>query len=76
MENPWRVGIVMEFISTTLRKSIENDNRLKDIMKQINIGKQIASGMNFLHSLNPYILVKIKEYHFIFHFIFTFYFYF
>ena len=46
----------MEFISTTLRKAIENDNRLKNIMKQMNIGKQIASGMNFLHSLNPYIL--------------------
>ena len=56
MYNPDRVGIVMEFISTNLRKAIVNDNRLKDIMNQINIGKQIASGMNFLHSLNPYIL--------------------
>src|SRR5579885_2858113 len=46
----------MEFISTNLRKAIVNDNRLKDIKNQINIGKQIASGMNFLHSLEPYVL--------------------
>ncbi len=53
-----RVGIVMEFISTNLRKAIENDARLKEKPNQINIAKQIVSGMNFLHSLDPYILVN------------------
>ena len=48
----------MEFVSTNLRKCIENDIRMKDIRNQINIGKQISSGMNFLHSLNPHVLVK------------------
>jgi len=57
LNNPDRVGIVMKFISTTLRKSIENDSRLKDKKIQIDIGKQISSGMNFLHSLNPYVIV-------------------
>ena len=58
LKNPWRVGIVMEFVSTTLRKWIENDVKMKDIKNQISIGKQIASGMNFLHYLNPHILVN------------------
>ena len=58
--NPVRVGIIMEFVSTTLRKGIENDNRLKNIEIQLSIGKQISSGMNFLHSLKPYVLVIIK----------------
>jgi len=55
LNNPDRVGIVMKFISTTLRKSIENDSRLKE--KKIHrYRKTISSGMNFLHSLNPYML--------------------
>ena len=49
----------MEFLSTDLRNAIKNDNRLKDMKIKINISKQISSGMNFLHSLNPFILVTI-----------------
>jgi serine/threonine protein kinase len=46
----------MEFVSNNLRNFIENDSRLRKIENQILISKQISSGMNFLHSLNPYIL--------------------
>ena len=46
----------MEFVSNNLRNFIESDSRLRKIENQILISKQISSGMNFLHSLNPYIL--------------------
>ena len=59
LENPDRVGIVMEFICSNLRNYIENDSRLREIDNQIKISKQISSGMNFLHSLNPFVLVNI-----------------
>lgn len=29
--------------------------------QKLKIGKQIASGMNFLHSLRPHILVRVKD---------------
>lgn len=54
------VGIVMEFVSTNLRRALEEDSRLQNRQIQLDIAKQVASGMNFLHSLNPYILVSIK----------------
>lgn len=57
VNNAFRAGIVMEFVPSTLRSSIEKDERLKDIHTKFRIAKQIASGMNFLHSLNPFILV-------------------
>ena len=57
-ENGRRIGVVMEFVSSNLRSFIEKDERSKEINNQIRIAKQISSGMNFLHSLNPYILVK------------------
>ena len=50
----------MEFICSNLRNYIENDSRLRDIDNQIRISKQISSGMNFLHSLNPFVLVNIN----------------
>ena len=49
----------MEFVSSNLRNCIENDSRLREIDNQIKISKQISSGMNFLHSLNPFVLVII-----------------
>lgn len=55
------VGCVMEFISTNLRNAIETDERLHNRRMQMELAKQIASGMNFLHSLNPFILVKENE---------------
>ena len=58
LENPQRIGVIMEFVSSNLRSFIEKDERSKEINNQIRIAKQISSGMNFLHSLNPYILVK------------------
>ena len=61
LSNPGRVGVVMEFVSTTLRNAIEKDGRLKDLQTQLLISKQIVSGMNFLHSLNPYVLVKLFD---------------
>ena len=60
----------MEFISSNLRNCIENDPRLREIENQIIISKQISSGMNFLHSLNPHILVINK---FFFYFFIIFY---
>ena len=48
----------MEFVSSNLRSFIEKDQRSKEINNQIRIAKQISSGMNFLHSLNPPILVN------------------
>ena len=48
----------MEFVSSNLRSFIEKDKRSREMSNQIRIAKQISSGMNFLHSLNPYILVK------------------
>ena len=47
----------MEFVSSNLRSFIEKDERSKEINNQIKIAKQICSGMNFLHSLNPPIFV-------------------
>lgn len=52
----FRVGIVMELMNVSLRGAISKDPRLKERKVQLNIAKQVASGMNFLHSLNPYIL--------------------
>ena len=48
----------MEFVSTNLRKAIETDSRLQNFKVRLELSKQIASGMNYLHSLNPYILVN------------------
>lgn len=56
-----RVGIVMEYIESNLRNSIKKDSRILNRKNQILIAKQIASGMNFLHSLNPSILVNEKN---------------
>lgn len=53
----WRVGIVMEFVDSNLRSAIESNPVLRDFHAQLKVAKQIASGMNFLHSLNPLILV-------------------
>ena len=44
-------------METDLRDMINNDNRLKQRDVQLHCAKQIASGMNFLHSLNPIVLV-------------------
>lgn len=44
-------------MNTDLRKAIASDARLKEKKVQYNIAKQIASGMNYLHSLNPDVLV-------------------
>ena len=57
-EKPQRFGIVMELMEITLRNAIEKRSELKNLEIQISIYKQIASGMNFLHSLDPYVLVK------------------
>ena len=57
---PQRVGIVMEFVPNNLRNAIENDSSLREIDNQLKIAKQISSGMNFLHSLTPPILVSSK----------------
>lgn len=56
-KNPRRVGIVMELMECSLVSAIEKDSRLKKRIVQIQIAKQIASAMNFLHSLRPSILV-------------------
>jgi hypothetical protein len=48
----------MELMDTNLRDAIESNKQLRDRVVQLEIAKQIASGMNFLHSLNPHILVK------------------
>lgn len=49
----------MEFFSiTNLKQAIQTNPRLQEINNQLMIAKQIASGMNFLHSLNPCVLVK------------------
>lgn len=61
-DNPWRVGIIMEFVWTNLRNLIQKDRRFECLDTQLNIAKQIASGMNFLHSLNPHILVNFLIY--------------
>lgn len=55
--NPNRVGVIMEFMDTNLREAIERDDRLQDEITCFQIAKEIAAGMNFLHSLNPYIVV-------------------
>ena len=51
----------MELMDTNLRNAIETNKQLRDRVIQLEISKQIASGMNFLHSLNPNILVKLKK---------------
>ena len=58
LSKPESIGVVIEFVSSNLRNFIEKDERSREINNQIRIAKQISSGMNFLHSLNPYILVK------------------
>lgn len=47
-------------MATNLQKAIVSDERLKDLNIQIRIAKEIASGMNFLHSLQPSVLVNLK----------------
>lgn len=56
-QDPNQLGIIMEVMDSNLKILIESDIRLKDFVNQIKIAKQIARGMAFLHSLNPYILV-------------------
>lgn len=46
----------MEFVDMNLRDAIEKNPSLSDFRNQLLIAKQIASGMNFLHNLNPPIL--------------------
>lgn len=59
-----RVGIVMEYMPTNLRKAIKHDSRLDSLEIKLQISKKIASGMNFLHSLNPSILVSFSLFFF------------
>lgn len=67
LSSPQRVGLIMEYISIDLRTSIEIDERFSNFYVQLDVAKQIASGMNFLHSLNPYILVfKLQNFFFLF----------
>jgi len=54
---PNRIGVMMEFMDTDLRKAIKKFPKLKERIVQFSITKKIASGINFLHSLNPHILV-------------------
>lgn len=56
--NPQRIGVVMELMETNLRDLIRRDKRLSIPEIGLKLAKQIASGLNFLHSMNPYILVK------------------
>lgn len=54
-----KVGIVTEFVNgINLELAIRDLPQLKELENQLYVAKQIVSGMNFLHSLNPYILVK------------------
>lgn len=59
LKNPNRVGTVMEFVFSDLRRAIQKETvpQLKDRKNQFIVAKKIASGMNFLHSLVPYVLV-------------------
>lgn len=68
----FRLGFLMEFVPGNLRvrkinfilissnifgkDALRKDARLKSREIQLNMARQIASGMNFLHSLNPPIL--------------------
>lgn len=56
LKSPQRVGIVMELMEHDLRTALMIFPQLYQRESQLNIMKQIASGMNFLHSLNPYVL--------------------
>lgn len=51
-------GILMEYIRLDLRRALMVDERFKELSVKLLIAKQVASGMNFLHSLTPYILVN------------------
>ncbi len=55
--NPQRVGSVMEFVPHNLRTLILVDRRFSVRRTQLEIAKQIASAMNFLHSLRPPVMV-------------------
>jgi len=48
----------MEFMPMDLRKALSEYLVLKDRGEQLRVLKEIASGMNFLHSLKPPILVN------------------
>ena len=56
----------MELMKTDLRKAIGQDSRFNERNIQFSVAQQIAAGMNFLHSLNPYVLVKTRIYLIIF----------
>lgn len=56
VENFFRVGIVLEEMETDLEFFIQTETLINDISVQYNIGKKVASAMNFLHSLHPPIL--------------------
>lgn len=45
-------------METDLRNAIKVFSELENETNQLKIAKQIVSGMNFLHSLKPYILVS------------------
>lgn len=53
-----RVGLLMELAISNLRDFIHFGGKFDDIKAQVNAAKQIAYGMNFLHSLRPQILVN------------------
>lgn len=55
-EDMERIGIVMEYLQCNLRTAIQKIPQFKETQLQWKIAKQIASGMNFLHSLKPYVL--------------------
>lgn len=57
-----RVGVVMELMKTDLRAAIKENIGLKNLSTQMKIAREIASGMNYLHSLNPFVLVTKKKF--------------
>lgn len=57
-KEPIQLGVITEFLKTTLHQAIRKDARLSKPKMQLHIAKQMASGMSFLHSLNPCILVR------------------
>lgn len=61
-ENVFRIGIVMEYLPINLSDAIQHDDRLKSDENRLKVSLQIATGMNFLHSLNPAILVNLTDF--------------
>lgn len=61
-DNPQRVGTIMEYIPNHLRFCIKEHPAFLNPKLQTQIAKQIASGVNFLHSLHPPVIVKPKKF--------------